>query len=139
MTVGSRASAQRLVHETLLGDALDHSRLAAFVTDAGGAYVAVNEAACLLVGYSRDELIGLRATSLSARPAEKVRGTLEQIQRDRFLVGTAHLAARDGSLVEIDYWASVTTVGGIDFLLAVTEPSDLARRTAPDEVAKSSS
>ena len=138
MSVGSRASAQRLVHETLLGDALDHSRLAAFVTDSGGAYVAVNEAACQLLGYSREELLGLRATSLSARPAEKVRGTLEQIQRDRFVVATAHLAAKDGSLVEIDYWASVTTVGGIDFLLSVTQPIDLARRTPPDEVAESS-
>ena len=133
MSVGSRDSAQRLVHETLLGDALDHSRLAAFVTDAGGAYVAVNEAACTLVGYSREELIGLRATSLSARPPDDVRELLEHLQRDRFLVGTATLAARDGSLVEIDYWATITTVAGIEFLLSVTEPIDLARRSPPGE------
>src|ERR1700751_4179359 len=46
-----------LIQASLRGEAVEHGPAAVFVADEHGRYVAVNQAACKLVGYEREELL----------------------------------------------------------------------------------
>ena len=48
-----------LIQASLLGEAAEHAPFAVLVADEEGRYVAVNQAACLMLGYSREELLRL--------------------------------------------------------------------------------
>ncbi|HEX7526507.1 MAG TPA: PAS domain-containing protein, partial [Gaiellaceae bacterium] len=57
---------QRILQRALLGEAVDCVEGAAvFVWNDERNYVAVNEAACRLVGVARDELVGMPVGELS--------------------------------------------------------------------------
>lgn len=125
-------AAEKLIQQTLLGDAIESCEHAVFVTEEyWGKVLAVNDAACRLLGYSREELLGMHAGAQSAKPRDEVHATYDEI-RDRGLAfRTARLIRRDGSTVEIDYWGTRTRVTGIDFLLTITEPIGNARVVEP--------
>jgi PAS domain S-box-containing protein len=117
-----------LVGPTLLGDAVDGSPHAIIVSEEDfGPVIAVNEAACRLLGYSRQELLRLPSTTWAASEREVVAHVYDRLRRRGSHVrATARLRRKDGTLVEIDYWASTTKVSGMDFLLTVTDPIDQA-------------
>ena len=54
-----------LIQASLLGEAVEHGPAAVFVADENGRYVAVNQAACALVGYSREELLSMRVADVA--------------------------------------------------------------------------
>src|SRR5918996_961472 len=56
--------AEPLIQASLLGEAIDHGPVAVFVADDDLRYIAVNEFACSLLGYSREELLGLSSTDV---------------------------------------------------------------------------
>jgi PAS domain S-box-containing protein len=117
-----------IVQQTLIGDAIASSDHAVLVSEEGpGKVIAVNEAACRLLGYSRDELLRMRPAEWSARSAEELTEIYEQLNSRRAFTATARLRRKDERLVEVDYWGSWTHVGGIGYLLTVTEPVQLAR------------
>lgn len=60
------ADALSLVHETLLGEAFSKSSMLAFAADDDMRYVAVNDAACKLLGYSRSEMLQLRVSDVAS-------------------------------------------------------------------------
>jgi PAS domain S-box-containing protein len=118
-----------LVQATLLGEAVELSRHAVFVTSEDGELtVAVNQAASQLLGYTREELLALPARSHAARSAEEI----EEIYRSmrdslsRPVRRTARFRRKDGALVEIGYWGSWTSIGGIGYLLTLTDPVETA-------------
>ena len=54
-----------LVQKSLVGEAIEGGPVAVFVADADQRYVAVNAYACRLLGYTREELLGLRVTEVA--------------------------------------------------------------------------
>src|SRR4051794_28559995 len=112
-----------LVQMTLLGEALEHLRVAVIVAQDGERPIAVNQAACALTGYSRDELLGLPAAELSGRsPREHERKLLDFTRHGR-APGHGPLRRKDGSIVEVQYRWTATRVAGMDFHLFFVAPA----------------
>jgi PAS domain S-box-containing protein len=97
-----------LIQTSLLGEAVDHGPAAVFVADEDGRYVAVNQAACALLGYTREELLELRVSDV-ADPA----GKWEQMEREGSVSGVSTLTCKDGTAVEFSYVAGATSVAGL--------------------------
>jgi PAS domain S-box-containing protein len=106
-----------LIQTSLLGEAIEHGPVAVFVADEQGRYVAVNPAACALVGYSREELLTLRVSDV-ARYSE-AGAEWSELMRAGARVGTSQLTRKDGSLVEFTYAAGATRVAGMPLYVSV--------------------
>jgi PAS domain S-box-containing protein len=120
--------ASDLVQEALLGQAIAASAHAVFVSEETGRLLAVNDAACQLLGYRRAELLAMSAGDYAATPVKRRADVFRRLQRGEAVSSTARLRHRDGSIVEIDYWGTQTRVGAIGFLLTVTAPIETVRR-----------
>lgn len=120
-----------LGHAALIGDALEQSEHAVFLSSEGdGRYLAVNGAACRLTGYERAELLTLTSRDLSARSQEDVDAVYERLRERRFLRGAARIRRADRAVVEIAYWGSRTRLRDGDVLLTVTDAIETARLVA---------
>ena len=62
------SDARKLIQTTLVGEALDAAPVAIFVADDDRRYIAVNEYACLLLGYTRNELLALGVLDVAVTP-----------------------------------------------------------------------
>jgi PAS domain-containing protein len=94
-----------LLQITLLGEALERGPVAVFVFDESGRYVAVNEYACELLGYSREELLARPA----ALPVDRSDGWIT-VQR------------RDGAELTLRFRARETKVAEMAFSVGVAWP-----------------
>jgi len=106
-----------LIQASLLGEAIEHGPVAVFVADEYGKYVVVNRAACLMLGYSREELLGLRVVDVA-----RYSGAGEEWSEMRQAgtrVGTSSLTRKDGTNVEFSYVAGATTVAGMPVFVSV--------------------
>ena len=103
--------AEPLIQTSLLGEAIENGPAAVFVADENGKYVAVNQAACSLLGYTREELLGLRVSDV-ARYTEASEEWSEMRQAGTRL-GTSTLTRKDGTTVEFSYVAGATIVAGM--------------------------
>jgi PAS domain-containing protein len=77
---------QALFQQTLLGDAAEHAEIGVMVWNEERRYVAVNTAACELLGASREALLGARVgdhnrTEAGRAALESVLGTLPAFGR----------------------------------------------------------
>jgi PAS domain S-box-containing protein len=86
---------------------------ATMVADDEGRYVAVNDAACRLLGYSRQELLGLSVWDLTPDPHE-VEGLIlwKEFIEVGAQAGVYWLARKDGTLVEVAYQARASVAPG---------------------------
>lgn len=116
MRTSGRADVQ--LQRALLGEALDTAGLAAFVFEDDEHYVAVNDAACDLSGYSRAELLELPLRALSAEPERTLRN-LRKVADGTRESGRAKLRRKDGTVIDVSYRASRATIAGMPFLIAV--------------------
>jgi len=64
----ANTNALALIHEVLVGEALENGPVAVFVFDDEGRYLAVNRFACQLLGYQREELLRRCVGELSVQP-----------------------------------------------------------------------
>lgn len=80
------------------------------VVDPAGTYVDVNRAALDLLGYDRDEILGMRIEALGAEGAEVSRRRLEQLIRGGSWRGSLQLRHADGSTVRVFLTASLVQV-----------------------------
>jgi PAS domain S-box-containing protein len=115
-----------VLHATLLGDAMQNVAVAALVADENGQYIAVNEAACALTGYSRRALTGFRAGELAADDSS--RQIYENVMQGRKLRGRKRVRRKDGNVVDCRYWALPTTVAKLPYfilLLWLTRPREI--------------
>jgi PAS domain S-box-containing protein len=110
-------SAESLIQKSLIGEALDSAPVLVFVADEAMKYVAVNQWACEVLGYSRDELLQLRVSDVAAYSGADEEYSEMVAERSRS--GTSDLRRRDGSTVKFRYVASETKVASITFYVAV--------------------
>jgi PAS domain S-box-containing protein len=106
-----------LIQTSLLGEAIENGPSSVFVADENGKYVAVNQAACSMLGYTREELLGLQVSDI-ARYTEASEEWSEMRQAGT-RVGTSRLTRKDGTVFEFTYVAGETTVAGMPVFVSV--------------------
>jgi len=114
--------AHTLIQATLISEALDRGPAAIFVADDDRRYLAVNEYACTLLGYTREELLGLTVLDVAINP--EAESDYAQMLASGFLTGVAKLRRKDGSELDIAYRASETEVGTLRLFVSVCWPAD---------------
>jgi PAS domain S-box-containing protein len=108
---------QPLVQASLLGEAIDGGPVLVFVADEEMRYVAANRYACEVLGYRREELLGLQVTDVV--PGSGTDEQYAEFVRDGFMAGTTSLTRKDGSTVRFSYRATTTTVANLDLFVSV--------------------
>jgi PAS domain S-box-containing protein len=116
------AAAEVLIQTALLGEALDTGPALVFVSDEDMRYIAVNESACRVLGYTRDELLQLRVSDIAREP--EVSAHYDEMLTNGFKQGTAVLTRKDGSTTGFVYRATQTTVAGLPLFVCVGFASD---------------
>ena|SRR5436309_15140342 len=105
-----------LIQTSLLGEAIEHAPVAVFVADEQGQFVAVNQAACVLLGYDRGELLQLSVTDVAPEGALAERGYSSE---RRMGVRTSTLTRKDSTTVRFTYATGATTVAGMPVSVCV--------------------
>jgi PAS domain S-box-containing protein len=107
------------VQQLLLAEALDRAPLLVFVADEQKRYVAVNQTACDVLGYTRPELLRLCVTDVAAAPdAGDLYETMLRMRRQE---GSTPIRAKDGRLIPFFYNARSATVAGMEYFVSVEE------------------
>jgi PAS domain S-box-containing protein len=110
-------AAEALIQTALLGEAVDAGPALIFVADEEMKYLAVNRRACEVLGYTRDELLGLTVADV-AREATTPAQYDEMLARG-FRDGEAVLTGKDGSELPFAYRATRTKVAGLNLFVSV--------------------
>jgi PAS domain S-box-containing protein len=120
-TFWSVGVAEPLIQATLLAEALDNGPVAVFVVGDDLRHIAVNQYACTLLGYTREELLSFSARELAPELAldEQLVNALTTARR---LEGTSLLRRKDGSEVAIEFRACEAQVAGMPFFVSVGWP-----------------
>ena len=106
-----------LIQTSLLGEAIENGPVAVLVADEHGRYVAVNQAACRLFGYSREELLTMSATDIARydeAPAEWA-----EMEMNGTLTGVSTVTRKDGSTFPFAYVAGATIVAGMPVFVSL--------------------
>ncbi len=111
-----------LVQATLIGEAIDPGPAAVFVADEEMRYVAVNDFACHLLGYSREDLLALRVTDVARE--EGVTDDYAAMVGGRPWNGTARVTRKDGSELTLRFRTRETTVARMTVWVAVGWPDE---------------
>ena len=117
-----------LVQASLVGEAIDHGPVLVFVADEELSYVAVNQRACDVLGYTREELLSLKVTDVSpfAEDAGGAAGFVAALRQ----FGAIRLRGKDGREVSVDCVAARTTVAGMPLFVSVGFVPDEPNRSA---------
>ncbi len=109
-----------LVQSILLGDAVEHGPVAILVADEEMRYVAANSFACELLGYTREELLGMRIPDIARYP--EAPGEFDRMVAAGKLEGLTTLVRKDGSELTMRYRASETRIVGLEYYVSVCWP-----------------
>jgi PAS domain S-box-containing protein len=106
--------ARGAVLETLLLEAIESARMAICVYDEHGRYVTVNDCACAILGYSRDEL-------LAHDVADFTEGGIDRsvLLKEEHREGVRVVTRRDGSTVPCAFVVTPTRVANLPYFVAV--------------------
>ena len=115
--------ADPVIHATLLAEALDRAPFAVSVFDEDGNYIAVNERACELTGYSRAELLTMGPLQVTADDEEFARTNFAKALSGELRGGSARIRRKNGEVIEVDYRVGSTTIGGLPFLVRIYWPT----------------
>jgi PAS domain S-box-containing protein len=111
---------ESLVQSILLGDAVENGPVAIFVADDEMRYVAANTFACELLGYTREELLGLRITDIARYP--EAPDEFDEMIVSGKREGSATLVRKNGSELTIRYRASETRIAGLEYYVSIAWP-----------------
>ena len=107
-------SPKDLVLQTLLQEAFESAQLAVSVYDDEGRYVTVNECACSILGYSRDELLGHDVGDFTDGGVDR-RALLARDRRE----GVRLVHRKDGLAVPVAFVVAPATVSGLPYFISV--------------------
>lgn len=107
------------MQSVLLGEAVEHAPVAILVADEEGQYVAANEHACELLGYTRSELLGLCVSDLAR---EEGVPEFAEVQAHGRHDGTTELTRKDGTTLRVRYRASETRIAGLLYYVSISWP-----------------
>jgi len=110
--------AEPLIQASLLGEALDNGPVAVFVADEHMRYIAVNEYACKLLGYEREELLALKVTDV-AGTTEDAPAAFQQLLLTGNLDGVTTIKRKDGVELPFTYRARETAIAGMTLYVSV--------------------
>src|SRR3954454_5260676 len=119
----------RILHQALLGAAVMGSGSAVFVSDDVGRYLAVDDGASELLGYTREEISAPSARDVTERTEEELAEVLAILRRKRSVEQTARIRRKDGVVGEIDYVGLESAIGGLEVIVAITAPIDTFKPT----------
>ena len=111
---------QPLIQTSLLGEAVDCGPALIFVADEDMRFVAVNRRACDVLGYTREELLGLRVPDVVPDP--DVAARYAEFVAHRWHEGVSTLRKKDGSMLAYRCRASETQVAGLTFYIGIGWP-----------------
>ena len=114
--------AEPLVQAGLLGEAIDRAPDCVLVADESMRYLAVNQAACKLLGYTREELLALRTTDVATYPGASQE--YDELMAGRGRTGTTMLRKKDGEQIEARYRAHETKLAGMTVYVAILWPEE---------------
>lgn len=108
------SEAQSLVLRTLLLEAIEAAHMAICVYDEKGRYVTVNDCACSILGYTREEL-------LKHDVADFTEGGIDRtvLMSNEWREGVRVVTRKDGSEVPVAFVVSPTRVGHLPYFVAV--------------------
>jgi two-component system sensor histidine kinase/response regulator len=105
------------LQRTLLGDAIDEAAVLMFVADDEAKYLAVNAYACKVLGYSREEVLGMTVPEIAVDP--RASALYKAMVDQGGGTGLTPIRCRDGRLLQLRYWASPVTIAGTDFWASI--------------------
>ena len=109
-----------LVQSVLLGEAVEHAPVAILVADDEMRYVAANATASELLGYSREELLGLRVTDIAQYP--EAEGEFEAMISAGELMGRTTVRLKDGTARSLRHRSAEIKIAGLAYYVAVLWP-----------------
>jgi PAS domain S-box-containing protein len=112
--------ADALIQGVLVGEAVANAGYIVLVADENMRYLAVSDAACELLGYSREELLGLTVPDLVVET--NASELYDEFIRDHGQRGKITLRCNDGRSLEAHYDARQTDVGGLPYYVSVISP-----------------
>ncbi len=112
----------RILHQALLGEALMTGDSALLVTDDEGRYLAANDSALELLGYSREELAAINARDVSTRSEEEIAEVYAMLKREHSVQQTSRIRRKDGVIGTIDSVTVEAKVGGLPVVVSITAP-----------------
>ena len=118
--MSSAARSEPLLQITLLGEAVEHVPVGVFVFDERGEYVAVNFYGCELLGYEREVILGSRIGTFAAEREDALRSY--RAVAEGASEGVTRVRRGDGSVVEVQFRASETSIGGVTFYIGIAWP-----------------
>ena len=84
-------------------------------------FLAVNDATCALLGYTREELRGLTPRAIDAAPAPgQLRRMMAELQREGAVHYESVRRRRDGELIPVEISSSLTEVEGEPVVLSIS-------------------
>lgn len=112
-------SSSQQTHLNLTNFTVEHLADAAYWVLEDASIVYVNEAACRLLGYSRDELLSLTISDLNADvPSSAWPGLWQQLRQERRRTFETRHLAKDGSKIPVEISANLMVFDGIEFSCA---------------------
>ena len=106
-----------VTQQALLLELWDQAPALVFVADAEMRYLAVNETACKVLGYTRGELLALRVTDIAiADNAEDLYDDMRELGRQS---GRTRIRAKDGTMLVFQYAARECTIAGLTYYISV--------------------
>ena len=109
-----------LIQGFLVGEAVANAGYVVLVADENMRYLAASDAACELLGYGREELIGLSVPDLVVE--SNASELYDEFVRVHVQRGTVTLRCKDGRHLQAHYDARQTEVGGLPYYVSVLSP-----------------
>jgi PAS domain S-box-containing protein len=116
----SSFDARAIVLQTLLLEAIELAEIAICVYDDEGRYITVNDRACAILGYSRDELLTHDVGDFTDGGIERT-VLLSNSRRE----GVRLVIRKDGTTVPVAFVVAATRVGNLPYFVSAWWTLDL--------------